>query len=460
MADPQLQKAAAAEGQVEKKPAPQQAAKKDVNELLKQFGGFSAVKGAIPAAEDMNPTKKAIKDAFLKDSRKAAKRKALAVELQAWLDILGEEKSAATDLVESCKAHEEKHLKVLTQGITDALDCTKNLERSYRALDAFFKNSGAEKVDKIKIINCAKDAITDSDSSFGSQVDDLLKHAFDRLSLKDSYSIVVIPGGVFKDRTDLLRWAKMAHKYRTLLVTDTALEDENSLEDLQEVTKGFVDSDAALQNVVMACNWIVGRESEKLSYDEQYEDAFYISPAGALAGMIYDESSPISQGRAGKKYGTVADTKGVKLDLLKSEIATLMDNHVVPMVFSEGRVMAFNNNTLYNGDLDAMMEYPIVRVFDWVKKVLMNFVHEIALENWDPYTSPKKLKDKIQDFLNRYQGYQNFYSKYKLGDPKQDPKTKIVTVDISITPFFAAKNFVIKLEADNKDYMGAETTLE
>ena len=223
---------------------------------------------------------------------------------------------------------------------------------------------------------------------------------------------------------------------------------------------GFVDSDVALQNVVMACNWLVGRQSEKLSYDEQYEEAFYISPAGALAGMMYDEATPISQGRAGKKYGTVSDVKGVKLDLLKSEIASLMDDHVVPMVFSEGRVMAFNNNTLYNGDLDAMMEYPIVRVFDWIKKVLMNYVHEIALENWDPYTSPKKLKDKIQDFLNHYQGYQNFFSKYKLGDPKQDPKTKIVSVDISITPFFAAKNFVIKLEADNKDYMGAETSAE
>ena len=458
MADPQLQKAT--EAQVAQNQQGQQQSKKEVTELLKQFGGFSAIKGIIPTAEDMNPTKKAIKDSFLKDSRKASKRKALATELEAWLSILNEDKTSATDLVDSCKAQEEKHLKVLTQGITDALDASKNLERSYRALDMFFKNAGAEKVDKLKVINVAKDAITDTDSSFKDQVDDLLKHAFDRLSLKDSYSFVVIPGGVFKDRVELLRWAKMAHKYKVMLVTDTSIEDENSLEDLKEVTRGFVDSDASLQNVVMACNWLVGRQSEKLSYDEQYEDAFYISPAGALAGMMYDESSPISQGRAGKKYGTVSDVKGVKLDLLKSEIASLMDDHVVPMVFSEGRVMAFNNNTLYKGDLDAMMEYPIVRVFDWVKKVLMNYVHEIALENWDPYKSPQKLKDKIQDFLNHYQGYQNFFSKYKLGDPKQDPKTKVVTVDISITPYFAAKNFVIKLEADNKDYMGADTALE
>ena len=458
MADPQLQKATEAGAQQQQQQGAQQ--KKEVTELLQKFGGFSAIKGIIPAAEDMNPTKKAIKDSFLSASRKKGKRDALKTELKAWLELLNEGSASATDMVESCKQKEEKHLKVLTQGITDALDASKNLERSYRALDMFFKNSGGEKVEKLKVVNVAKEAITDTESSFKDQVDDLLKHAFDRLSLKDSYSFIVIPGGVFKDRVELLRWAKVAHKYKTILVTDTALEDENSLEDLKEVTKGFVDSDAALQNVVMACNWIVGRESEKLSYDEQYEEAFYISPAGALAGMMYDEATPISQGRAGKKYGTVADVKGVKLDLLKSEIASLMDYHVVPMVFSEGRVMAFNNNTLYNGDLDAMMEYPIVRVFDWVKKVLMNYVHEIALENWDPYKSPQKLKDKIQDFLNHYQGYQNFFSKYKLGDPKQDPKTKIVTVDISITPFFAAKNFVIKLEADNKDYMGAETSVE
>ena len=76
----------------------------------------------------------------------------------------------------------------------------------------------------------------------------------------------------------------------------------------------------------------------------------------------------MAQGAGGKKYGTLNGVKGVKLDLLKSEIAALMDNQVIPMVYSEGRVMAFNNTTLYNGDNTSMKEYPIVRVFDWVKK--------------------------------------------------------------------------------------------
>ena len=66
MADPQLQKAT----EVKVEQQAQQQSKKEVNELLRQFGGFSAIKGIIPTAEDMNPTKKAIKDAFLKDNRK------------------------------------------------------------------------------------------------------------------------------------------------------------------------------------------------------------------------------------------------------------------------------------------------------------------------------------------------------------------------------------------------------
>ena len=159
----------------------------------------------------------------------------------------------------------------------------------------------------------------------------------------------------------------------------------------------------------------------------------------------------MAQGAGGKKYGTLDGVKGVKLDLLKSEIASLMDNQVIPMVYSEGRVMAFNNSTLYNGDNTAMKEYPIVRVFDWVKKVLMNYVHEVALENWDPYNSPKNLKSKIQAFLNDYKGYGNLFHNYEIKEPTQDPVTKRITCDISLTPFYSAKNFVIKVAADKKD---------
>lgn len=421
----------------------------DTSKLLASFGGFNAVRGFLPDADNLNPARKAAKNVFLTDKRFADKRESLKKDIKGWLELLDEDHSTATEFADSCKEKEEKYTGVLKQGITDALYATQNLERSYRELDSFFKTANTDKVKNLRIINVVKEDIADPDSGFAGEVEGLLRNGFDRLSLKDCYSLVCIPGNVFQDKVTLLQWAKIAFKYKVMLITDHA--DEYSFDDLQANTEGYKDSDAELQNVIMTANWIVGREAEKLSADEEDAQAFYIAPSAALCGKLYDETANMAQGAGGKKYGTIDGVKGVKLDLLKSEIAALMDNQVIPMVYSEGRVMAFNNTTLYNGDNTAMKEYPIVRVFDWVKKVLMNFVHEVALENWDPYNSPKNLKAKIQAFLNEFKGYGNLFQNYEIKEPTQDPVTKRITCDISLTPFYSAKNFIIKVSADKKD---------
>ena len=448
MADVEMQKAQAAEqagAELQEKQGQQ-----DVSQLLKAFGGFNAIRGFMPDADNMNPARKAAKQVFLTDKRFKDKREGLKKDIKRWLELLDDSSiESATGFADACKKDEEKFTGVLKQGITDALYATQNLERSYRQLDSFFKTCGTDKVKNLRIINVLKEDIADADSGFAGEVENILRNGFDRLSLKDAYSLVCVPGAVFTDKVDLLQWAKMAFKYKVMLITDHA--DEYSFDDLQANTEGYRDSDQALMNVVMTANWIVGREAEKMSSDEEDAKAFYIAPAAALCGKLYDETANMAQGAGGKKYGTLDGVKGVKSDLLKSEIAALMDNQVIPMVYSEGRVMAFNNTTLYNGDLDAMKEYPIVRVFDWVKKVLMNFVHEVALANWDPYNSPKNLKSKIQEFLNMYKGYGNLFQNYEIGEPRQDPVTKQITCDITLTPFYAAKNFVIKVAADKKD---------
>ena len=451
MAETEMQKSVAVEQQTgaESVKAPKQ--HKDTADLLKDFGGFNAIRGFMPDADNLNPARKAVKAVFLSDKRFKEKREGLINDIKGWLELLDEDHGSATEFADACKAKEEKYTKVLEQGITDALYATKEMERSYRALDSFFKTANTDKVKNLRLINVYKDDIADPDSGFAGEVENLLRNGFDRLSLKDCYSLMVIPGSVFEDKPTLLQWAKMAFKYKVMMLSDHA--DEYSFDDLYNNTESYRDSDIELQNVIMTANWIVGRESEKMSEDEKENMAFFIPGSAALAGKLYDESANMAQGAGGKKYGTLDGVKGVHLDLLKSEIAALMDNQVIPMVYSEGRVMAFNNTTLYNGDNTAMKEYPIVRVFDWVKKVLMNYVHEVALENWDPYNSPKNLKSKIQAFLNDYKGYGNLFQNYDIKEPTQDPDTKRITCDISLTPFYSAKNFIIKVSADkhNKD---------
>ena len=442
-----MQKAPQASVEVQASAA--EAKAQDTSKLLASFGGFNAIRGFLPDADNLNPARKAAKNVFLTDKRFADKRETLKNDIKGWLALLDEDHGTATEFAASCKEKEEKYTAVLKQGITDALYATQNLERSYRELDSFFKTANTDKVKNLRIINVVKEDIADPDSGFAGEVENLLRNGFDRLSLKDCYSLVCVPGNVFQDKVTLLQWAKMAFKYKVMLITDHA--DEYSFDDLQANTEGYKDSDAELQNVIMTANWIVGRDAEKMSADEEDANAFFIAPSAALCGKLYDETANMAQGAGGKKYGTLDGVKGVKLDLLKSEIAALMDNQVVPMVYSEGRVMAFNNTTLYNGDNTAMKEYPIVRVFDWVKKVLMNFVHEVALENWDPYNSPKNLKAKIQAFLNDFKGYGNLFQNYEIKEPTQDPVTKRITCDISLTPFYSAKNFIIKVSADKKD---------
>ena len=307
-----------------------------------------------------------------------------------------------------------------------------------------------EKIPNLRLMNVEKhndggetDELSNSEAESFKEIRSMLYNAFGRLSLRDNYSLVVLPGHIFKDKQIRDMWARIAYEYKVLVVTDSA--DCRDYDILHEQTEEYKDADKELQNVVVTANWVVGRPTEAIAGETS---PLFIPPASALAGKLYNVGTPMSQGAAGEKFGTLSEIKGVHIDMMKEEITGVWDNQVVPIVFSEGRVMAYNNTNLYTGTNTAMKEYPIVRVFDWIKKNLMHYVHKIALENWDPYNSPDQLKKTIQDFMNEYKGHGKLFKDYTVGEPFQDPKTKEVKIDIDIIPYFAAKNFTIKLSAD------------
>lgn len=234
MADTEMQKAQAAQ----QAGAELQEKGKDVSKLLSAFGGFNAIRGFMPDADNMNPARKAAKQVFLTDKRFKDKREGLKRDITRWLELLEDSSlESATGFADACKQEEEKYTTLLKQGITDALYATQNLERSYRELDSFFKTCGTDKVKNLRIINVVKEDIADADSGFSQEVENILRNGFDRLSLKDAYSLVCIPGAVLTDKVDLLRWAKMAFKYKVMLITDHA--DEYSSDDLQANTEAL-----------------------------------------------------------------------------------------------------------------------------------------------------------------------------------------------------------------------------
>jgi len=428
--------------QVAQEKMPEKQSARRVEDSLTQLGGFNTIKSFMPDAENLDFRNKAQRNIFLTEQRFEEKRKKLAGDLKKWLELLGEEKNTPMEYAESCAQKEKKLRELFSENLNNAVESIKKLETEYRTLDMFYKNTGTDKVRNLRIINVDKNELNDSNSEFIQEINELLRNAYDRLSLKDSYSLMVMPGYIFEDNGILRLWAQMAHKYKVMLVSDHA--DEVNYNDMVDNTERYRDSDIFLQNIILTSNWLLGRKKDDAAMEY---DHLYVPPSGALAGKMYDDSKNIADPAAGKKHGTLNEVNGVRLDLLKSEIASLMDRQVVPMVFSEGRVMAFNDTTLFNGDNKAMQSYTIVRVFDWIKKVMMNFLNDEALQNWDTIKSPEILKGKIQAFLNTHKGYGKLFQDYKLGEPRQDPETKNITVDMEITPYFSAKNFIVKLSA-------------
>jgi hypothetical protein len=154
----------------------------------------------------------------------------------------------------------------------------------------------------------------------------------------------------------------------------------------------------------------------------------------------------MSQVTAGKKFGGMNEVDGVKFELKKSEIASLEKLGLVPMVKEYGKVMAFSAKTLFNGDNIGLQTYSVVRVFDYVTKVLMDFLNRRAFENFNANTR-KDLMKQIIRFLDSITGPDKLIEDFNIRRFEQDPIQKDrIHLDIHLKPYFPAKNFLIKME--------------
>lgn len=412
---------------------------------LDKFGGFQLLKGLIKGVENMDPRRKAIKNVFLNDSAYEDARNRLKNELSLWVEILESGGKDPMEIVDSCKEECQKAERNLSENLFCIHDEIRNLETTYRSLDAFFANAGQGKVDCITLMNVNKEELGDHDSEDTQAVRDELERYFDRLNLKNNYSMLVVPG-YLGDAETVRMWAQTAYRNKVIMLTD--FKDSMNFEMLKEELDdaSLQGTDSYLGNIVMTANYILGRKKSELAGED--ED-LYIPASGALAGrMSNTEETVIAQAAAGKRYGTLDNVKGARMDLRKSEIAALIDLGVIPMVEEDGRTMAFSNHTLYNGASKGLQEYSIVRVFDWIGKVFENYCNDHAMEIWTPAIKSEITQD-IHSFLSDYKGPGGIIEKYTNLKVDQDPKTKDISINVEITPYFAAQNFFIELTGRN-----------
>ncbi|MBP9932642.1 MAG: DUF5458 family protein [Chitinophagaceae bacterium] len=418
---------------------------KNSSEKLAKFGGFDLLESAIEGAQNLNPDRKARRNIFLAEEQKKDERAALLKALTLWQDVL-ESSNDISAMVETSEKKAEQAQKVLETNLAKAVEETRDLERSYRNVALFMKNTESDKLKNVSFINCELDQLKDLDNTrFIDHISEELKQNFDRLDLRRNYSILVLPGYLGSNKV-VEKWAKIAHENKVMLVTDFEHLDEP--DDVMEMFElaNLTSGDKFKSNVMMTCNWLVGRG--KFNELKEEED-LYVPGSGALAGKVYQ--TLMSQVTAGKKFGSMNEVDGVRFDLKKSEIANLEKMGLIPMVNEYGKVMAFSAKTLFNGDNLGLQTYSVVRVFDYVTKVLMDFLNRRAFENFNS-TAKKDLQSQIVKFLDSITGPNKLIEDFTIKRFEQDPVQKDkIHLDIHMKPYFPAKNFMIKMEGQKGD---------
>jgi hypothetical protein len=412
---------------------------------LEKFGGFDLLETAIDSVQNINPERKARKKIFLEESSKKAERDALKKALQWWSEVLNSSEDISA-MIETCQQKSDQAEQVLKKNLKAAVAGTQQLERSYRSVALFFKNTESTKVKNVSLMNADPDQLKDLDNTrFIDAIQTELVDNYDRLDLRNNYSLLILPGYLGSNMV-VEKWAKIAYENKVMLVTD--FEDLEAPDDVMELFEAanLTGGDTYRSNVIMSCNWLVGRG--KFSEIGE-EDDLFVPPAGALAGKIYN--TLMSQVTAGKKHGGMNEVEGVRFDLKKSEIASLEKLGLVPMVKEYGKVMAFSAKTLFNGDNLGLQTYSVVRVFDYVAKVMMDFLNRRAFENFTANTR-KELNGQIVKFLDSITGPNKLIENFTIRRFEQDPVQKDkIYLDIHMKPYFPAKTFLIKLEGQKGD---------
>lgn len=426
-------------------------------QALLKVGGFDLLETTIDGASNLNPDKKARKKIFLSEENKKGDRQQLKKRLALWHSVLSEAGNVA-DAVEQGTKRVETNEQQLTTNLKMAVEATHELEQAYRSVALFFRNTDQDEVKNISILNADKDQLQDLDNTtFVDAVSSELEQNYDRLDLRDNYSLLVVPGYLGSNKV-VDKWAKIAHKNKVMLVTD--FEHYDTPEDVIELFEeaNLTGGDAYKSNVVMTANWLVGRG--KIEEIGEEEDMF-VPPSSALAGRIY--STLASQVTAGRKHGTINEVDGVKFPLRKSEISNMEKIGLVPMVNEYGRVMAFSAKTLFNGDNIGLQTYSVVRVFDYVTKVLIDFLNRRAFENWD-HNMRMDIQNQIVRFLDGIAGPGKLIEKFSIKKFERDPDQKDrINLDIHMVPYFPAKTFLVSLDGtkgDDPDNPGRDWSAE
>ena len=417
---------------------------------LTKYGGFEFIKTIIEGTENLDPTKKARKAMFLEEDDNKADRKKLKNRLQSIADLLSAHDNIG-DMVAEAEQKATSASDTLKANLRNCLNETEELERSYRSLALFFENTAEEKVKNLRLFDAGNDMTTDVDgfsnpTGIFEQLARELRDNYDKFDLTNNYSLVVLPGWL-KKNTIVDKWAQLVHENKVMMITDyrhlDSAEDVEATFDKDKLTG----SDAYKSHVMMPCNWVVGREANT---DVGEEEHLFVPPSMALAGLLWGGN--IAQPSAGLAHGKLKMASGTRFSMRKNEVAQLESRGLIPLIYEWGRVVPQSARTLFDGDNIGLQTYSVVRVFDWVGKIMQDFLNRRTFENIDNKML-EDIKKQVSRFLAEIRGPGKIIEDYRNLEVKRHPdKPTHIIINMDLKPFFPAKVFAINMTGTKGDW--------
>jgi hypothetical protein len=423
---------------------------KEIQDIIERYDGFDEL--LAPLADNLDrfsPKAGGRKRKFTQDNDMVEERKELRDRLQAYVSFLSKADIANhKQLRSSAQQKLDSNEELINDNLSTILNEARELERTYRELELFFRNAAPQKVRNLTLLNVHPEVLLDPDANgIYNVIEEKISRESKAVDQKKAYSLLVIPNLWRSKRPkDIIeRYTKLAGDSRLSFITDFA-DCETVAETLREREskkwQGVTGPEAHHSKLVLMANHLILRGQHEGLKEE--EGDLRGSPSMAIAGKMYSER--ISQPIMGEMNGSVSGSQGLAYRTVPDELADLDEGGMNGMMHAFEKDMAFNNCTAFNGAEYPLKRYGVVRTFDYVNRVLRHYLGRVTGQQLDQ-TKANFVSATIQSFLDDLKEQKIINSGQVVSFEWDKKIPDRINIDIEIVPLYAVRAFVYALKA-------------
>jgi hypothetical protein len=339
---------------------------------------------------------------------------------------------------------------LINDNLDNILNECRDLERTFRELETFFRNAAPQKTANLRLLNINSETLLDPTSNaLYNVVEKMILDESKSVDQRKAFSMLVIPElWRSKNPKDIIeRYTKLSGVARMSFLTDFA--DADSVEEAIEIREkkswqGVTGSESHHSKLIMFANHLTLRgKHDGMEKDSDLRG----SVAMAVAGKMYAEK--ISQPIMGEMHGTLANTQGLAFRTVQDEVTDLSNLGLNSTMNAYDKDLVYDSCTAFDGAEYALKRYPVVRTFDYVNRVLRHYLGKVTGQQLD---RPKAnhVRETIQDFLNQLVE-QKIISSGKVAKFEWNARVPDrIDVQIDIQPLWAVRTFVYALKAKDR----------